>query len=104
MRQALGQRQTHQLLFDAVAAALKASDEMAASLQGSTSKPPELVLEQLRAGLKNTSEDAVLAEISLRLAEAIRMLATKHGQPALEHCLALIERVQTLLDQATGTE
>jgi two-component system nitrogen regulation response regulator NtrX len=103
MRQALGQRQTHQLLFDAVAAAMKASDEMAASLQGvAAPKPPELVLEQLRAGLKNTSEDAVLAEISLRLAEAIRMLALKHGQPALEHCLALVERVQALLDQATG--
>ena len=48
------------------------------------------------------SEDAALAETSLRLAEAIRLLATKHGQPALEHCLALVERVQVLLDQATG--
>jgi two-component system nitrogen regulation response regulator NtrX len=105
MRQALGQRQTHQLLFDAVGAALKASEQMAESLHGAAlpEKPPHLVLEQLRAGLKNTSEDAAAAEISLRLAEAIRILATKHGQPALEHCLALIERVQALLDQATGT-
>src|SRR5207247_9755472 len=54
MRQALGQRQTHQLLFDAVAAALKASEQMAASLHGAEApvKPPELVLQQLRAGLK----------------------------------------------------
>jgi DNA-binding response OmpR family regulator len=104
MRQALGQRQTHQLLFDAVGAALKASDQMAASLHGAQTpeKPPELVLQQLRAGLKNTAEDAAAAEISLRLAEAIRALATKHGQPALEHCLALVERVQVLLDQTTG--
>ena len=107
MRQALGQRQTHQLLFDAVGAALKASDQMAAHLArgespGAKSEPPELVLQQLRAGLKNTAEDAAAAEISLRLAEAIRALATKHGQPALEHCLALVERVQKLLDQATG--
>ncbi len=107
MRQALGQRQTHQLLFDAVAAALKASDQMAAHLApgqapGAKAEPPELVLQQLRAGLKNTAEDAAAAEISLRLAEAIRALATKHGQPALEHCLALVERTQALLDQATG--
>jgi hypothetical protein len=60
------------------------------------------VLEQLRAGLKNTSEDAAAAEISLRLAEAIRLLATKHGEPALEHCLTLVEQVRVLLDRATG--
>lgn len=104
MRQALGQRQTHQLLFDAVAAALKASEQMAASLHGAetTQKPPELVLQQLRAGLKDTAEDAAAAETSLRLAEAIRALASKHGQPALEHCLALVERVLVLLDRATG--
>src|SRR5437016_12371797 len=78
MRQALGQRQTHQLLFDAVAAAMKASEQMAASLHGAATpeKAPELVLEQLRAGLKNTKEDAVLAEATLRLAEAIRLLAS----------------------------
>lgn len=101
MRQAIGQRQTHQLLFDAVAAALKASDQMAASLANPSPVRPanDLVLDQLRAGLTNTSEDA---EVSLRLAKAIRILATKHGQPALEHCLALVERVQTLLDQTAG--
>ncbi len=104
MRQALGQRHTHQLLFDAVAAAMKVSEQMAASLSGAAApgKAPELVLEQLRAGLKNTSEDAAAAEISLRLAEAIRVLATKHGQPALEHCLHLVEQVRVLLDRATG--
>jgi hypothetical protein len=57
----------------------------------------------LRAGLKNTSGDAASAEISLRLAEAIRVLATKHGQPALEHSLHLVEQVRVLLDRATGT-
>ena len=61
MRQALGQRQTHQLLFDAVAAAMKASDQM---LQGAVVKPETQAIDQLRAGLANTSEDA---ETSLRL-------------------------------------
>jgi ActR/RegA family two-component response regulator len=96
MRQALGQRQTHQLLFDAVAAAMQASDQM---LQGAAAKPTTQAIDQLRAGLANTSEDA---ETNLRLAEAIRGLAGRYGQPALEHCLQLVERVRTLLDQTTG--
>jgi ActR/RegA family two-component response regulator len=108
IRQALGQRQTHQLLFDAVAAALKASEQMAAQLApgespGAGREPPELVLQQLRAGLQDSAEDTAAAQLSLRLAEAIRALGAKHGQPALEHCLALVERVQALLDQATGS-
>ena len=98
MRQAIGQRRTHQLLFDAVAAALQASDQM---LTGTSSAaPPVHVMEQLRAGLANSGENG---EGSLRLAEAIRVLAAKHGQPALEHCLQLVEQVRVLLDRATGT-
>ena len=34
LRQALAERQTHQVLFDAVAAALGASDSVAESLRG----------------------------------------------------------------------
>jgi two-component system, NtrC family, nitrogen regulation response regulator NtrX len=93
LRQALGQRQTHQLLFDAIATALQASEQM---LRG-TAAPQ--VLEQLRAGLQNTGPDG---ETSLRLAEAIRLLAGKHGQPALEHCLQLVEEVRVLLDRVSG--
>ena len=98
LRQALGQRQTHQLLFDAVAAALKASEQM---LAGKTQDAPPQVLDQLRAGLRANKEDAQTTEISVRLAEAIRVLANKHGQPALEHCLQLVEQVRTLLDRTT---
>jgi len=100
MRQALGQRQSHALMFDAVAAVLKVSDEMSATMQ--STKPPPQVIEQLRAGLTSTSDDPASAETTLRLAEAIRTLAAKHGQPALEHCTALVERTQVLLDRATG--
>ncbi len=103
MRQALGQRQAHQLLFDAVAAALRASENMTASMQGSgAAETPPQVLERLRAGLQESSEDSASAEASLRLAEAIRALASKHGQPALEHCLQLVQQVQLLLDRAMG--
>jgi ActR/RegA family two-component response regulator len=103
MRQALGQRQSHQLLFDAIGAALKASDQMTASLQtGTPEKSPEQVLDQLRAGLQNTKEDPALTAATLRLAEAIRVLTAKHGLPALDHCLVLVEQVSALLDRATG--
>ena len=96
MRQALGQQRTHELLFDAVAAALKASDKMAASLSGA----PQEVIEQIRAALPTSAD--VGSEANLRLAEAIRTLAARHGEPALEHCLKLVTDVQALLDRATG--
>jgi two-component system, NtrC family, nitrogen regulation response regulator NtrX len=104
MRQALGQRQTHQLLFDAIGAALKASEQMTASLASAPQKPPPQVIEQLRAGLQESSDDPASAEASLRLAEAIRALANRHGLPALEHCLRLVQEVQGLLDRATGVD
>jgi hypothetical protein len=77
-------------------------------LQGTTSAqrleqpPPPQVLDQLRAGLRASGGDNAAAESSLRLAEAIRVLALKHGQPALEHCLRLVENLRGLLDQLTG--
>ncbi|MBI2806334.1 MAG: response regulator [Planctomycetes bacterium] len=100
MRQALGQRQTHALLFDAVAGALKASEQMAASMQGVAA--PAQVIEQLRAGLQKAPGDAAVTEGSLRLAEAIRALSARHGEPALEHCLQMVQQVNALLDRATG--
>ena len=45
------------------------------------------------------SGDRMGAEQTLRLAEAIRVLAVRHGSPALEHCLRLVEEVRALLDQ-----
>lgn len=110
LRQALGHRQMHQVLLDAVAAALKASDKMAESLSGTTTQrlqepPPSQVLDQLRQGLRATSAaEEIGAEQSLKLAEAIRVLSLRHGAPALEHCLRLVQSVQKLLDTATGLE
>jgi ActR/RegA family two-component response regulator len=102
IRQAVGQKRTHQLLFDAVAAALKASDSMTPPLGTPDARdlPSPQVIEQLRAGLSN-HDNAASAELSLQLAEAIRVLAVRHGEPALQHCLTLVESVRALLDQAT---
>jgi hypothetical protein len=107
LRQALGQKQTEQLLIDSVSAALRASEQVSQTLRGAAESPleqppPAQVLDQLRQGLRAAAGDKAQADLSLRLAEAIRVLALKHGQPALEHCLSLIDNVRKLLDKALG--
>jgi hypothetical protein len=106
LRQALAERQTHRVLFDAVAAALGASDSMAESLRGAAPRPedppPEAVLERVRAGLAAAPEAAIDSAETLRLAEAIRVLALRHGPRAVEHCVELVEGVRRLLDEAAG--
>ncbi|HLN30801.1 MAG TPA: response regulator [Gemmataceae bacterium] len=107
LRQALAERQTRQILFDAVAAALGASDTVAQSLEGNARKrqeqpPPTAVLEQLRKGLGANPASAVEADETLRLVEAIRVLALRHGPAAVSHCIRLVESLRDLLDSATG--
>jgi ActR/RegA family two-component response regulator len=107
LRQALAERQTRQVLFDAVAAALRAGDSLTQSLRGTpeerlTEPPPEAVLDQLRQGLSANPAGAVAAEETLRLAEAIRVLALRHGPAAVQHCTRLVEDLQRLLDTVTG--
>ncbi len=107
LRQALGERQEQQLLFNAVEAALRASEQVSAALPRQhdarrEAPPPQQVLDQLRQGLSLSSRDAAHAEQSLALAEAIRVLALKHGPAALDHCLGLVKNVQALLDRAVG--
>lgn len=108
LRQALAERQTHQVLLDAVAAALGASDSVAESLRGTTSQrleqpPPAAVLDRLRESLSATPGRALDADETLRLAEAVRVLALRHGPPAVQHCIRLVEDLRKLLDSVTGT-
>jgi ActR/RegA family two-component response regulator len=103
LRQALAERQTHQVLFDAIAAALGASDSVAESLRGTVAQrreepPPPAVLDQLREGFRATAGASVDADETLQLAEAIRILAVRHGTPAVRHCIHLVEQVRELLD------
>ncbi len=107
LRQVLANRQTNQVLLDAVAAALRASDGVTASLGGDVAQrlqepPPDAVLDQLRQGLRAAPGGAVDADESLRLAEAIRVLALRHGSPALRHCTRLVEQLRELLDAVSG--
>jgi CheY-like chemotaxis protein len=105
LRQALADRQMHRVLFDAIEAALGASDSMTQTLDGASPRPddppPTAVLQQLREGL-NTGDDPVDAEATLQLAEAIRVLAVRHGPSAVAHCIQVVEGLRRLLDDMTG--
>ena len=106
LRQALAERQTHQVLLDAVGAALRASESVTESLRGGAvarpdEPPPAAVLESLRAGLSAGGAAPAGADETLRLAEAVRVLAVRHGPAAVRHCTRLVEGVRDLLDEVT---
>jgi ActR/RegA family two-component response regulator len=104
LRQALAERQTHQVLLDAVGAALGASESVAESLRSRPEEPPPAaVMEQLREGLSTAPAPAADAGETLRLAEAVRVLALRHGPAAVRHCTRLVENIRALLDETTGT-
>ncbi len=107
LRQALAERQTQRVLIDAVEAALGAGDAVAKTLAGGDTPrpedpPPPAVLDQLRRGLGESPEPVLDAGATLRLAEAVRVLALRHGPKAVEHCTRLVESVRALLDEAAG--
>jgi two-component system, NtrC family, nitrogen regulation response regulator NtrX len=108
LRQALAERQTQRVLFEAVGAALGASDSMAESLRGGTGRPddppPEAVLERLKDALSANTGAAMDAGETLRLAEAVRVLALRHGPGAVRHCTEMAESLRRLLDEAAGVE
>jgi ActR/RegA family two-component response regulator len=106
LRQALAERQTQRVLFDAIAAALGASNSVAESLRGSAAQrreepPPAEVLERLRHGLEAQPVASIGAGETLQLAEAVRVLAVRHGPAAVQHCLRLVASVRELLDTIT---
>jgi ActR/RegA family two-component response regulator len=108
LRQALSERQMHQVLFDAIAAALGASARVAETLHGAEAgrrdqPPPAEVLDRLRHGLEAQPGAAIDADETLRLAEAVRVLALRHGPAAVQHCIRLVENVRELLDAVTAT-
>jgi ActR/RegA family two-component response regulator len=106
LRQALAERQTQRVLFDAVGAALRTSDEVARTLRPAEEPSPQIappagVMEQLHAGLSG-AVGAIDADSTLRLAEAIRVLALRYGPRAVEHCITLVKDLRGLLDEVTG--
>jgi ActR/RegA family two-component response regulator len=107
LSKALAERQTHQLLFDAIDGALAAGDSVAESLTGTAAQrlersPAPEVLEHLREGLSANAAAPVEAAETVRLAEAVRRLAVRHGPAAVDHCIQLVEKLHKLLDKVTG--
>jgi hypothetical protein len=109
LRQYLAQRQSHRILLDAVESALRAGESAAQTIGADTgpsaAEPPaNPVLVQIRESLGPAGQGAMAPTDSVRLAEAIRVLATRHGQPAVRHCTGLIEGLRQLLDAAAGID
>ena len=109
LRQAMGERQMHRLLFDAVEAALGAGDSVVESLRGTPAQrleqpPPRPVLDSLKESLSASPGALVEPEETVKLAEAIRVLALRHGAPAVRHCLVLVQNLRALLDAVSGQE
>lgn len=102
IRQALAERQTHQLLFDAVEAALKATAGVTDVIGDPPDAPPPAVMERLREGLAGDANAVADPETTLRLVEAVRGLAIRHGPAAVEHCVRVVTDVRKLLDGITG--
>lgn len=103
LRQALAERSARRTLFDAVAAALDATQRLAADdgPPRAEEPPPAAVLDRLRVNL-DAGSPAVGGDAALRLAEAVRELAVRHGPPAVEHCIRLVTSVRELLDGLTS--
>jgi len=106
LRQALAERQTQRVLFDAVEAALGASDSVAQSLAAGSARPedppPATVMERLKEGLSGGADAGMDAGETLRLAEAVRVLALRHGPAAVRHCTETVESLRRLLDETAG--
>ncbi|MFL5340911.1 MAG: response regulator [Gemmataceae bacterium] len=110
LRQALAEGQKHQLLFDAVGAALGATERLAAAPAAGTAEqrmeqpPPPEVMETLREGLNTGRGATVDADATLQLAEAVRVLALRHGPAAVRHCTRVVQSLREMLDAVTGME
>jgi hypothetical protein len=107
LRQALAERHSAAVLFNAVEAALRAGDDVAKALVSNVTPkadepPPANVLDELRRGLKTGTDLALEPDATVRLAEAIRVLALRHGPKAVEHCTQIVESLRGLLDEAAG--
>jgi ActR/RegA family two-component response regulator len=108
LRQALVERQNHQLLLDAVGAALGATEKLAATsarlpaAERLEQPPPEAVMDRLRQGLETSLGPAVDPDAALQLAEAIRVLALRHGPGAVRHCIEVIRSLRDMLDDVAG--
>jgi ActR/RegA family two-component response regulator len=102
LRQAVAERQSHRLLFDAIDAALQATTGVTEMLSATPEAPPPAVIERLKQGLAEDANAVADPDTTLRLVEAVRSLALRHGPAAVEHCVKVVTDLRKLLDGITG--
>lgn len=102
LRQAVAERQTHKLLFDAVGAALQATAQLGDVTAPQEPGPPPSVMARLKEGLGADSNAVADPDTTLRLVEAVRALAVRHGPSAVNHCVKVVNDLRKLLDELTG--
>jgi ActR/RegA family two-component response regulator len=103
LRQAVAERQTHRLLFGAVDAALQATAHLTEwTATPADAAPPDAVLQSLRDGLRADADAVADPDTTLRLVEAVRALALRHGPGAVDHCVRVVNDLRKLLDAVTG--
>jgi two-component system, NtrC family, nitrogen regulation response regulator NtrX len=105
LRQAFAERQNHRILFDAVEAALGASESLTATMQRgvgpqATQAPSAVALNSLRENLQRQLGPGIDTDHVLQLLQAVRDLAVAHGPAALRHCLQIVESTAVLLGQS----
>ncbi|QJW97921.1 response regulator [Frigoriglobus tundricola] len=104
LRQAVAERQTHRLLFDAVGAALEATSHLTnVTAPAPEAAPLPLMMARLREGLGADANATADADTTLRFVEAVRALAVRHGPGAVEHCIKVVSDLRKLLDEITGS-
>ena len=59
-------------------------------------------MERLKAGLAGDTNAVADPDTTLRLVEAVRGLAVRHGPQAVEHCVKVVNDLRKLLDGITG--
>lgn len=97
LKQALAERKAQKLLFDAVSAALQATE----STRSAAPDVSETVRDAMRMSLDQPG-GTVLGQDTLALAEAIQSLAAHYGEPAVKHCLALVHQLHQTLQEVAG--
>jgi len=104
LRQALAERQTQRVLFDAVAAALDAGDAVAKTLRTGADAPPADVLAKLHEGLRGRRGrgDRCESDGTPGRGDPRAGAALWHAGAGPLH--ALVEGLRELLDDATGAK
>lgn len=100
IRHAVAERSMHALLWDALTAAVQATEQLQADAAPISPEPKalsEAVRERIRAGLQGASLKVIAPEETLRLAELISELSTRHGPAVGRFAMHLLEGLDRLL-------